>query len=85
MAKRKKRTRSKDEILEAIPGKCGPRELAKILGVASWAPKNWRDHRKGPKYRGKNGRITYDARSVVHWLHHDSEGQFILKRLRPRD
>jgi len=82
MAKRKMRTRTKDEILEAIPGKCGPRELAKILGVSRRAPKNWRDTGRGPAYREEDGRIFYDARSVVHWLHHDSHGQEILKRVR---
>ena len=82
MTTRKARARSKGEILEAIPGECGPRELARILDVSSHTPKLWRDQNVGPTYREQNGRITYDARSVVRWLHKDSLGRKILKRVR---
>jgi hypothetical protein len=85
MTKRKARARSKDEILEAIPGECGPRQLAKVLGVSPLAPKGWRDLGVGPLYREENGRITYNARSIADWLHHDSHGQQILRRSRRRD
>ena len=82
MRKRKIRPRSKGEILEAIPGECGPHQLARILGVSPLAPKGWRNLGVGPAYREEDGSIIYDARSVVHWLHHDSHGQEILKRVR---
>ena len=85
MTTRKARTRSKSEILKAMPGEYHPRELAKILGVSGRALKNWRDIGRGPAYREENGRFTYDARSVTTWLHHDSDVQLILKRLRQRD
>jgi hypothetical protein len=82
MTKRKARARSKDEILEAIPGECHSRELAKILGVSGHFLKKWRDIGRGPLYREENGHILYDARSVATWLHHDSHGQEILRRSR---
>jgi hypothetical protein len=62
MTRRKARPRSANDILEAIPGECGPRELARILDVSSHTPKLWRDQNVGPTYREQNGRITYDAR-----------------------
>jgi hypothetical protein len=85
MTKRKIRPRSKGKILEVIPSECGPRELARILGVSRRAPKDWRDTGRGPAYREEDGRIFYDARSVTTWLYHDGHGQEILRRLRGRD
>jgi hypothetical protein len=82
MTRRKTRPCSQGEMLKALPGECGPRELAKILGVSPHTPKHWRKQGLGPAYQVKNGRITYKARSVVTWLHQDCIGQQILKRVR---
>ena len=85
MTNRKAPTRSGGKILEAVPGECGPRELAKFLRVSARAPKAWRDRGLGPAYREDNGRILYNAASVADWLHHDNLGQEILRRSRRRD
>jgi hypothetical protein len=79
MTNRKAPGRSEGVILEVVPvGECGSRELAKILCLSARAPKQWRDLGRGPPYREDNGRIIYDARSVVDWLQRDSHGREIL-------
>ena len=81
MTRRKSVPRSQSEMLKAMPGECGPRELATILGRSLGAPKQWRDLGMGPAYREEDGRIIYDARSVATWLHHNNHGQEIFKRV----